>query len=1123
MQLYCFRKTAPFWRMALVPVLIRPKRKFFLIMRMTIILLTVACLQVSAVGYSQKVSLSARQESLESVFREIKAQTGYVFWYKLELLKHAKKVTVELRNEDLTRALEEIFKDQPLAYEIVDKTIAVKLKDSAAGGTGPRTDPPPGIVISGIVRDEKGNPLPGVTVQVKGEKKSVQASADGAFKISDVSDNAILLFSYVGYVAQEARVNGRSSLDVVLHPESQSLNDAVVIGYGRASRQSLTSAISTVKQEDLNKGVITDVGQLLQGKAPGLNITASGDPNVPAAVVLRGASTVNSPGGPFYVIDGIPGADISLIAPDDIASVDILKDAAATAIYGNRGSNGVIMITTKRGKKGQTQVVYNGNVGVENVSRSLNVMNAPELRSFLAKNNLGFAAVDDKGANTNWQKAIERPSGVSTNQNLSFSGGGDHGTYSASVNYAKKEGIIRNTDLTRIIGRLNIEQYALHDRVKFNFNVVNSNSNGNEVPYLGVILLQAAHFLPVSPVKNPDGSYFENKGTGGYYNPVAMQNNSQMNDKNNNLLGSAGAQVKLPWGLTYDLNLSYQNYSNLHGEYYDSYFTSNYNNLYNNPNPGPAGRLQQSFGPNGQAYRSSYQSTAKVLETYFTWDRHFGDHSINAVLGYSWQDNVNNNGFQVTTFNFPVDNITYNNFALSAPYASAAYPHINLGPDGLYQETKLISDFFRVNYSYADKYLFQGSVRRDGSSVFGANHQYGYFPSAGVAWRISKEDFMRGQDLFSDLKLRGSYGITGNAFGFNAYTAQLFSGSLGTYYYNGNQTSAYGPTQAANPNLQWEQTATTEIAVDFALLKGKVSGSVDVYNKNTTEMIFPYQVDPILVPSGTIVANGGGVNNKGIEVTLNATPVTKADFSWTTSLNLTHNINKITSLNNPLFPGIDSIPEAQPDGGGESGVFLQVLKAGKALGTYYTLQYDGKNAGGITQFVDHTGKPTISPIAGTDYHYLGNAQPKLLFGWNNTFRYKRLDLNVFIRGVYGDKLFDATRADLFRPATASTVNILEDAKNETPGDANVFRYSSRFIENGTYLRLDNATLGYNFKGIEPYVKSIRVYASVNNLFVITGYKGIDPEVNQGGVAPGVDYNNFYPKTRTVLCGLNVSF
>jgi len=1090
-------------------------------MRMTAILLTAACLQLSAGTYSQKVSLSVKSQSLETVFRHIKSQTGYLFWYKLDMLKIANKVTINVVDQDLPKVLDEIFRDQPLTYETVDKTIVVKLKEPPAPNLDPGSPPP--VTVSGKITDEKGNPLLGVSIQVRGAKGGVQTNAEGFFTLSGVREDAVLEFSYVGYETQHLPVRGNTTINIVLKALSQNLGDMVVVGYGRASRKNLSSAINTVKPEDLNRGAITDVGQLLQGKVPGLNISASGDPNKPAAVVLRGASTINSPGGPFYVIDGVPGADISTIAPDDIASIDVLKDAAATAIYGNRAANGVIMVTTKRGRKGQTLVSYNGYVGDERVSSSVKVMDAPQLRAFLTKNSQNFSAASDKGANTDWQKQIERSSAISTNHNLSFSGGGEHSTYSASINYAKKQGIIDNSDLTRVIGRLSIDQYALNDKVKFSLNVINSNSNANDIPYLGVILLEAAKYLPVSPVKNADGTYYENLTTPNYYNPVAMLNNSQMNNKYNNLLGSFNTQVRLPFGLTYDLNLSYQNYSTLHGEYYDAYYTSKYNNMYNNPDPGPTGHGLQTFGPNGQAVRSSYQNRAKVLETFFTWDRHFGDHSINAVLGYSWQDNINNDGFQLTSFNFPVDNLAYNNFALSAPYASATYPHVSFGPDGLYQETKLISDFFRLNYNYKDKYLLQGSLRRDGSSVFGANHYWGYFPSASAAWRISQEKFMNAQHIFTDLKLRGSYGVVGNSFGFNAYTAQVFSGSLGTYYYNGNQVSAYGPTQAANPNLKWEQTATADIGLDFAILNGKITGAFDVYNKKTTGMIFPYKVDPILVPSGTIIANGGGVSNKGIELSLTATPIRKVDFSWTTTLNLAHNTNKITSLNNPLFSSVDSIPEADPEAAGQSGTFLQVLKAGKPLGQFFTLQYGGKNSSGVTQFIDHTGKPTTTPVAGTDYVYAGNAQPSLQFGWNNSLRYHRFDLNVFVRGLLGNKIFNATRADLFRPSTASTTNILVDAGNESIADANVYRYSTRFIESGSYLRLDNATLGYNFKSIDPYVKSIRIYASVNNAFVITGYKGIDPEINQGGVAPGVDYNNFYPKTRTILLGLSVSF
>jgi iron complex outermembrane receptor protein len=767
------------------------------------------------------------------------------------------------------------------------------------------------------------------------------------------------------------------------------------------------------------------------------------------------------------------------------------------------------------------QLTYSGYVGTEKVSSQLDMMDAAQLRAFVTKNNLAFTPADDKGANTDWQKAVEKSSAFSHNHNISFSGGTDHSTYNASINYLGKEGILLNSDLKRVIAHLSMEQYALNDKVKFGLNVSNSNSNANDLPYRNTVLLQSALYLPVSPIKNTDGTYFENFVKSGYYNPVAMLNNSQMNTKYNLLTGSFTTQVKLPFGFSYDLNLSYQNSSYLFGSYLDKYFTSKYNSMYDNPDPGYSGHTLQAFGSNGQATRSSFQDRRKVLETFLTWDKKIGDNNINAVVGYSWQDNVIGDGFQATTSNFPVDNTGYNNLTLSSPftYGSGLY----FGAGGAYQHTRLISDFGRLNYNYKEKYLLQGSIRRDGSSVFGKNNQWGIFPSVGAAWRINQEVFMQNQHIFSDLKLRASYGVTGNASGFNAYTAQFISGNLGTYYYNGvGLTAAYGPTQAANFNLQWEKTATTNIGLDFAILKGKVNGTLDWYNKNTTGMIYGYKVDPMLVPAGNITANGGSINNKGIELGLSASPVKTNAFSWNTNLNLAHNKNVITSLRNPLFVGGDSVSVSYPEGSGQSGSSLQLLKEGHPLGQFFTLQYAGKNASGISQFIDAKGNITTAPSR-ADYHYAGNAQPKLLIGWSNNLKYKDFDLNVFIRGVFGNKIFNATRADLFRPTTAMSTNILVDAGNESPADGNAYRYSDRFIESGSYVKFDNATVGYKIKNISKYIKSLRVYAAANNLFVITKYKGIDPEVNQGGIAPGVDYNNFYPKTRTFLLGVNISF
>ncbi|WP_149207479.1 SusC/RagA family TonB-linked outer membrane protein [Flavobacterium johnsoniae] len=978
--------------------------------------------------------------------------------------------------------------------------------------------------VTGVVLDDKGIPLPAANVLEKGTSNTVTTDFDGKFRISVSNKNATLVFSFIGFEDQPVKLDGtKTNLSIKLQSGTTNLEQVVVVGYGKGSRKNLTTAVTSIKADELNRGAISDVGQLLQGKVSGLNISSSGDPTKTASVVLRGASTLNSSQGPFYVIDGVPGVDISIISPDDIATIDVLKDAAATAIYGNRAANGVIMVTTKRGSKDRTQIAYNGYYGFEEVSNELNMMNADQLRAFTTKNNLNFTPENDKGANTDWQKEILRSRrAVSSSHNISMSGGGEHGNYTASITSIQKEGVLLKSDFSRVIARLSVDQYAFDDKLKIGLNVTNSTSNYTNVPQRNTVLLQAVSHLPVSPVRNPDGSFFENFVSTGYFNPVALIEHGTDETKTNNLVGNITAELKLPWGFTYNLNVAHQRLSTSHGEFYDSYY-SRYNsaNFYNNPDP-PQTKTLINFGVNGSALRNSYDNTNNIVESFLNWDKTLGGHKIKAVLGYSWQENTYGDGFQATATNFPVDNVGYNNLALSN-YTSVNGYVVNFGDSKAYQKTRLIGEFVRLNYGYKDKYLLQGTLRRDGGSMFGANNRWGFFPSVGGAWRVDKENFMKNQNFFTDLKFRGSYGVTGNSSGFNAYTAQFISGSVGTFYYNGQQIGAYGPNQAANPDLKWEKTATANIGVDFSILKGKITGSVDVYDKKTTDMIFNYAVNPVLVPVGTIVANGGTMSNKGIEVSLGATPVKTANFSWSTNLNLASNKNRIVKLTNPLFIGGDSIRRVQPDGGGQTGSTLQIFKEGKPLGQFFTLKYAGKDANGVSQYYDKNGNLTTTPLNGVDYHYVGDAQPKLLLGWGNTFTYKKFDLSVFFRGVFGNKIFNATRADLFRPSTAMTTNILVDAQDESPNDLNSYKYSSRFIEDGSYLRLDNMTLGYNFGKVGKFIQSVRVYETINNLFVITKYSGIDPEVEQGGTAPGVDSNNFYPKTRTFMFGLNVIF
>jgi TonB-dependent starch-binding outer membrane protein SusC len=1091
-------------------------KKICTIMKLALVLTIFCAIQVNATSYSQNFSLKLNNVTLKDAFKELEANSDFRFFYSDDLLYLDKKVSLNINNSKVDEVLNNLLLNSKLTYKIFENKLIIITPNEAIQQ----------LKISGTVVDAATNEsLVGVSISVEGTTEGTVSDVNGRYTINISNQNEALVFSYIGYNSERIALAGQTTIDVKLIPTMKKLDDVVVVGYGKNSRQVLTSSISSVKSEDLNRGAISDVGQLIQGKVAGLNITSSGDPNKAAAVVLRGASTVNSPQGPFYVIDGVPGADISIVAPADIETIDVLKDASATAIYGNKASNGVIMITTKRGKKGQMQVNYNGYVGIEKVSNKLDLMNAKQLRDYLANNNSAFSPNDDLGADTDWQDVIERSTAISSNHNLSFSGGSEHTNYCASINYFDKKGILIRSALNRTIVRLAIEHKAFNDNVKFGLNVANSLSNANYVPLQNVVLQQMVKHLPVSPAKNSDGSYFENFNTTGYYNPLALIDHAQDKTKYNGIVGDFTTEVKLPFGFTYNLNIAYQNQTSLHGEYYDSYYI-NYpsSSFYNNPDPGVGVSkylISYLFGSNGSAIRNTYQTTNKTLETYITWNKSFKDHSITAVLGYSYQDNVKGDGFQTTSTNFPSDNVGFYNLSLGSPYSISSY-QIDLGSD-TYEETKFISDFARLNYSFKNKYLLQASLRRDGSSVFGANHEWGYFPSISLGWRIDQEGFMKNQTIVSGLKLRGSYGVTGNSFGFGAYTAKLIYGKTGTYYSNGVELASYGPKQGANPDLKWEETATKNLGLDFGFKDDKVTGSIDIYDKNTTGMIFDYSVSASLVPGGSIWANGGTINNKGIEVSINATPVSKRDFSWTSSLNLAHNVNKIISLINPITNLEDSVGYSDPEGNGQSNSTLQLLKKDLPLGQFFTLKYAGKNTEGKSQFVAGDGTLTTAPLIGTDYHLAGSPQPKLILGWTNNFRYKRFDLSLFFRGVFGNKIFNATRADLFGVTTAATNNISVDAANEKMTDDKAGYYSDRFIEDGSYIRLDNSTLGYTFNAGKLKIKQLRVYTTVNNLFVITGYKGLDPEVNQGGAAPGVDYNNFFPKTRTFLFGLNVTF
>lgn len=963
------------------------------------------------------------------------------------------------------------------------------------------------FTLRGTVTDENNVPLPGVTITVKGTSKVVTTDAGGKYSINVEGPGTVLEFSSVGFSAKEVRAGNERSINVTLVTVSKQLNDVVVIGYGTAAKKDVTGSITTVKAEELNPGVLTTPGELLQGKVAGLNVTKSGDPNAAPAVVLRGPSTIRTSGGamePFYVIDGVPGASIDLLSAADIESIDVLKDASVTAIYGARAANGVIMITTRRSKQGQTRLTYNAYGAMEQVAKQIDMLSGDELRSYLKANGDSLKkGVDDDGSNTNWQNLAERK-GYSQSHNLSFSGATATTEYGGSGTYLKNNGILRNTSLERTILKGYLNQRFFDNRLRLGITLTNSHTKNNDIVQSSV-LPGILFYLPTVSPYNPDGSYKENytRTGSGPLNPLSLINNNFSRIDDNKILINTIAQVDILKGLRYTLSFSNQRDQNLY-------------NFYGNSQSG----LFLNY--NGDAVRRSYLNTSTVVESYFNYDRSFGEHSVKLLGGYTYQQDRNNDGFGVSTQNFSNDNLTFNNLFLSNPSSLAQVPFDNNPISTL----RLISYYGRVQYAYAGKYLFQASLRNDGSSAFGRNNRWGYFPALSAGWSISDENFMKSVDFINLLKLRAGYGVSGNSAGFNAFTSLLVYGTPpgnSKFLYNGNITNAIGPVRNDNPDLKWESTGTANIGLDFGILKNRLSGSVDYYIKKTTDLIYDqYPVSTTQYFVSTYTANVGSVKNTGIEVALSGTPVKTREFTWKSSLNFSHNKNEVVTLSNTKF-ALDSFPTAQLGGKGQSGNYSQLVKPGYAIGTFLLWHYMGKDQNGLSTYRKADGTITNQQPLTSDQRIAGNAQPTLVYGWSNNFYYKGFDLSFLVRGVLGNKILNATLAGLNNPTDAKIQNVPRFTLGESHKDINAYLISDRFLENGSYLRLDNLTLGYTIKPHTQSIKGIRLYATGNNLFVITKYRGTDPEVNIGGLTPGIDNQNYYPKTRTYILGISANF
>lgn len=958
---------------------------------------------------------------------------------------------------------------------------------------------------SGVIKDANGEPLIGVTVLEQGTSNGTVTDVNGRYTLKTTKPNAKLKVSYIGYESQVI-TPGQS---VTLSANDATLNEVVVVGYGTMRRKDVTSSITTVNAKDLDKGVYTDPAQMLQGKVAGLVISSSGDPNGSSSITLRGSSSLREGEAmqPYYVIDGIPGMDISMVAPDDIESIDVLRDATATAIYGSKAANGVIIITTKKGTEGKTNVSYNGYVAFDNALKTLDMASAAELRA-------SGEVVEDEGANTDWQDEVLR-TGVSHNHNLSISGGNKQTKYIASLNYIDHDGVIRGTEMNRLNGRALITTKVLKDRLTLSagINAMRGVHKGVPVGRNGESVLDAMNYYsPTNPVRNEDGSWFKSDIGSQNYNPLSMINEDSNEFEWRRMQYIGKASLNIIDGLVLNANYSYNSKQKVY-----SYYNSSLSQL-------PYG------GTKGKAHRDTRLGHDQTFETYLNYDLTLAKvHKLSLMAGYSWEERVNNDGFGVSVYNFYNDQLGFKNLA----YGN----FINGMSDvdsGVEEIVRNISFYGRANYSYDGKYLLQATVRRDGSSVFGANNRWGTFPSVSAAWNIAEESFMK-DGIFDQLKLRAGYGVSGNALGFGAYSAYTLFGlnSGSSFTYNGVTYSKIEATQNGNKDLKWETTKMFNVGVDFAFLDSRLSGSIEFYSKKTSDLIWSYDVSTNIYPVGYMNANVGDITNTGIELTINAVPVKTKDFTWQTTVNLAHNKNKVKKLSNKKF-SVDYKDWGDPNIGGiSSNGEVERIKEGESLGTFWTYEWAGYNDHGQSTYYVHdattgerTGEVTTTPEK-KDKTKVGCALPKVTYGWNNTLTYKKWALTAFFQGNIGNKIMNATRAHYSNKALLSAgKNVLADAlKDKYFTSDNTYYYpSDRYLENGSFFRLSTLSLAYTFDNFDGWLKSVQVYGTAKNVFTITGYKGLDPDINLGGLEPGLDKREtFYPHTRSFILGVKVNF
>ncbi len=958
-------------------------------------------------------------------------------------------------------------------------------------------------VVSGKVTDAAdGSSIPGVSVAVKGTTRGSQTDANGTYKVN-AGSNATLVFSFVGYASKEVAVGGKSVVNVSLSADNKSLEEVVVVGYGTQKRREISGTVTSLGARDFNAGVVTNPLAAAQGKVAGLVITqASGDPNARPTVRLRGTGSLNAGSEPLYVIDGVIGAPIENIAPEDILSMDVLRDASSAAIYGSRGANGVILINTKRGKSGTPTVDYSAYVGSEQISQRPQLLNAAEFRQAATKYNQKF---DDQGANTDWLAAITRTA-VSQNHNVGVSGGSENLSYRASVGYLDQIGTLQGSGKDRLTGRLNLDAKAIGGKLnmKFNMSASQANSLYSDNRAIGF----AMNMRPTDPIRNANGTYFQIPGTFANFNPVATLDSKSNSQRLHDFLFNAQAGYTIMDGLIFNVS------GTLRTQTSDgSYFART-----------TPGNLLATVGGNS-ASRSLNSTTDKQFEATLNYTKKLNDVStLNVLAGYTYQDVVAD-GFGASNNNFLTDAFEANNLGSGLGIRS--------NPNLLYSyknEYKLVSFLARAQYSLLNKYFATVNMRRDGSTKFGDNNKWGLFPSVSVGWTLSEEAFLKGNTIVDNLKLRVSWGQTGNSEGIRPLLSKSFYGASGSYYDGGADDflPAYSIQSNPNPNLKWEVNENYGAGIDFSVFKGKLTGNLDYYIRTTKDLLYTVNVPQekgYVYP--TMLANIGSMQNSGVELTLAYQWLEKGDWNISSTLAASFNKNEIVSLKNDQFAAPDQVFLSTSLGSfirGTSAVNFSVLQAGHPVGEFYGAKVS-KIENGKYIFKDLNGDGIADPNA-KDRTYLGNPNPTFVGGLTTNVRYKAFDFQFQLTSQLGAKIVNTNALLLGRQdGRLAESGALKSALTSVINDERTVAMDY-YVESGDFLRINNASLGYTLP-VKGVFKRARIYVAGNNLAVFTNYTGVDPEVSQnlaiGQAAPGIDVRETYYKTRAITAGINLTF